>query len=353
MRRLLTVILTTLAVFIAATDNSIAIENGTVEPYKPYIVAIQTSLSDNPFINASASPTCTGTLLNSYIVVTAAHCILNRAKATIADDISVYVPDAGSERNIYGGWSINYRNNHSVAKVKILDTYNLTNSASRQVQTDDIAFLTLNNPIKTETPFEFATDDAYKKIRESHSAINIYGFGYMGQIGGVSMFSTKLHSAKATIETIGTDGQIHNPFLNMEIANSAKSLICVGDSGGPVFTTKDGKLYLLGVNIGVPTLTEKDLCGFFNSLNNGSTSYFLNINPYLDIYKQVLSEVIANPIPSAQPSNSPGYFALPKQNVETPTKTVLTKKTITCLKGKTTKKITGISVKCPTGYKQK
>ena len=34
-------------------------------------------------------------------------------------------------------------------------------------------------------------------------------------------------------------------------------------------------------------------------------------------------------------------------------KLVATKKTITCIKGKTTKKVTGLSPKCPTGYKKK
>ena len=34
-------------------------------------------------------------------------------------------------------------------------------------------------------------------------------------------------------------------------------------------------------------------------------------------------------------------------------KVIATKKTVTCLKGKTTKKVTGLAPKCPAGYKKK
>jgi hypothetical protein len=58
--------------------------------------------------------------------------------------------------------------------------------------------------------------------------------------------------------------------------------------------------------------------------------------------KVKLSQEAANPAPSATPSPSASAKAA------TPKKT-----TITCVKGKTTKKVTAIKPTCPTGYKKK
>jgi hypothetical protein len=43
----------------------------------------------------------------------------------------------------------------------------------------------------------------------------------------------------------------------------------------------------------------------------------------------------------------------PQVSTAAKVKVIATKKTITCIKGKTTKKVTGLTPKCPTGYKRK
>jgi hypothetical protein len=58
--------------------------------------------------------------------------------------------------------------------------------------------------------------------------------------------------------------------------------------------------------------------------------------------------------PSPSPSTSPVVdTALPPTLELKPISNILKKFTITCAKGKTTKKVTAVNPKCPAGYKKK
>jgi len=60
--------------------------------------------------------------------------------------------------------------------------------------------------------------------------------------------------------------------------------------------------------------------------------------------KVKLTQEVAAPAPSASPTPSQSAPAKPA---------VIKKTSITCIKGKTTKKITAVNPKCPPGYKKK
>ena len=71
----------------------------------------------------------------------------------------------------------------------------------------------------------------------------------------------------------------------------------------------------------------------------------VEINSYLAI----MPPAVTSPSPSATPSTTPSAQALSAQVVQkSPVKA-----TIVCIKGKTTKTVTGIKPVCPTGYKKK
>ncbi|NDE48230.1 MAG: hypothetical protein EB019_04610, partial [Actinobacteria bacterium] len=64
------------------------------------------------------------------------------------------------------------------------------------------------------------------------------------------------------------------------------------------------------------------------------------------------------PTPVVTPTPTPTPVATPTSTpTPTPTPTVIApvakKITITCIKGKTTKKVSGVNPKCPKGYKKK
>ena len=62
--------------------------------------------------------------------------------------------------------------------------------------------------------------------------------------------------------------------------------------------------------------------------------------------------VTATPTPTPTPTVTATPSSTPVAVVATPT-TVAKKTTITCVKGKTTKKVTAVNPKCPSGYKKK
>jgi hypothetical protein len=62
--------------------------------------------------------------------------------------------------------------------------------------------------------------------------------------------------------------------------------------------------------------------------------------------KVKLSQEVSVPTPSASPTPTPSPVATVKP-------VAAKKKTITCIKGKTSKKVTAVNPKCPTGYKKK
>jgi hypothetical protein len=55
--------------------------------------------------------------------------------------------------------------------------------------------------------------------------------------------------------------------------------------------------------------------------------------------------------PAPTPSAEPAVSAEPAPQI--PTAPVIKKSTITCVKGKTTKKVSAVSPKCPAGFKKK
>jgi hypothetical protein len=60
--------------------------------------------------------------------------------------------------------------------------------------------------------------------------------------------------------------------------------------------------------------------------------------------KVKLSQEVSAPAPAASPTPTPSAVAKPAAAKKT---------SITCIKGKTTKKVTAVNPKCPTGYKKK
>ncbi len=91
--------------------------------------------------------------------------------------------------------------------------------------------------------------------------------------------------------------------------------------------------------VAVTTVNEKD--GWLYLSAKGFTFSAPVVNVKLTQEKAI--EVPA-PTPSESPSAAPTPAAKP---------VAAKKSTITCVKGKTTKKVTSINPKCPTGYKKK
>ena len=116
---------------------------------------------------------------------------------------------------------------------------------------------------------------------------------------------------------------------------------CSGDSGGPITTTYNGAILYLGQGLNGMNVYA---CGAGDSKTKendaDSFGFFSPIYKHLDLLKEAEAFVAQQTAPIA--SN--------KKTVTTPN---LKKTTITCTKGKVTKKVTATKPKCPKSYKKK
>ena len=129
---------------------------------------------------------------------------------------------------------------------------------------------------------------------------------------------------------------------------------CSGDSGGSVTTTYKGEEIYLSVT---PNGMNGYACGAAGYYDGrGGIGYASPIQAHLDILKEAEDFVAAalakeaiekekvKPIPTSSASASPAPVAKP---IPAPKKS-----TITCVKGKLVKKVTGVKPVCPKGYKK-
>lgn len=145
-------------------------------------------------------------------------------------------------------------------------------------------------------------------------------------------------------------------------------IVSTGPGGGTqklyMATSTDGLIWKLNENsISSPSESALDPTGYEIG-NDTWRIYYASAAPGMTVNRTYmlkratlkLVEVVSapSPTPSASPSTSPSATAS-IQATATPTKnSALAKKiTITCLKGKTIKKVTAVNPKCPSGYKKK
>ena len=132
---------------------------------------------------------------------------------------------------------------------------------------------------------------------------------------------------------LDVDGSVYKGTYNLSMnADSAKCIYGFTDAPiqATVSITKEG---------GETTNIATELLSIQKGWMNLSANNFTFSDPTIRI-KLTQEKVAATPTPSATPS-------------PTPSKAAVKKVTITCIKGKTKKVVTGTKPVCPTGYKKK
>ena len=119
---------------------------------------------------------------------------------------------------------------------------------------------------------------------------------------------------------------------------------CPGDSGGPITTVYKGDLLYLGMGLDAAKVYA---CGAGDSKSKendlDSFGWFSPIYKHLDLLKEAEAFV-------AQQVTTEKAAAELKAKQDA---AAVKKITITCVKGKLTKKVTAVNPKCPSGYKKK
>lgn len=204
------------------------------------------------------------------------------------------------------------------------------------------------------------TYDANINIFGMHNDITQF-LGPCGQMGGVHVVSNAMHSIdpvwdpvsetiKVRLETphFAPDGGLNNGYLELRIPR--ESALCMwkldldGSINASVSITYDD-----GSSPSVGTVIGKRIENDYLIITSGF--HFSSPNVAVKIVKGTQT---ATPQPTATPEPviTPEAVASPEP-VISPVAAVAKKITITCVKGKMSKKITAVKPVCPAGYKKK
>jgi len=343
-----------LLVQVPQTPQAQSVSMGNIEIGSKFVVSLVN--------NGEQTSACTGSLMSSDIVVTAAHCIHRTGYIAEPSKLSVALP--GSVINS----SVNPRL-FQVAKIIPVPTFGwFTNGPDRySVDVDDIAFLFLKEPVPNFEAVQIADSGLVTRIKNEEFEIKHYGYG----LQKLNPYTKDGNPYSIILKAYNPPVSGKSPTANDERVIYSQGTIagpalCSGDSGGPGYVTVSGITYLVSVTSGA---------GGCDSSYYGANTFSMLIFPHLSFLKteyevyslQIAAEKKAAELKAKQEAEAKASAELKakqeaeakadaelKAKQEAAAKAAAAKKTtITCVKGKLTKKVIAVKPKCPMGYKKK
>lgn len=338
--KVLTTVAALLLSAVPAQASLPGIEDYTNERIVPLLITPTSARSDG-----------SGFLYSSRIVFTSAHTAVTfNQKGELVDfreELSVGKPNSNVQTSGPG--------------VRVIKRFAAPGyTANKEGDTHDFAILVLEKELMKVEPAELMTPEIEKELVEKRATVKMHGYGLHVDLCAANEkppcrskpFESSLvpRSSEATLRPASDFAQlIPNPlqprFTNeLLFFSPEKTGMCAGDSGGSLTTTYNGKLLYLS-NIGTGGNTYG--CGLGGGYDGkGGFQHSPQIYKQSDLIKQA-EKFLAEQIVIEE--------ATAKSKAEAKAKTLpATKKiTITCVKGKTTKKVTAVNPKCPSGYKKK
>ncbi len=299
----------------------------------------------------SRSSSCTVSLLTPQIVIGAAHCSdVRTPHFGLPYETSSFTPYAEFWVAQPGA---DISKDDTSTRVKVVkgyitkgysNTFPCTQGYPPCTQIDDIVFWVLEKPLVSSYAMTVANAQEVAALKSSGGPVTHIGYGF-------HKLTTDANPADGTPrKLIGNATSLDNnqqgkiTGRTIITKTSTTQSLCPGDSGSPVYSTFSGKEKMFAVQYA--GYGGGGLCDT-NPWPAGKTPMVQNtlIYPYIDLIR---SEPLAAAVVAAFDSS----------NVATPTTvpavTATQKsKTITCVKGKTVKKVTAANPKCPSGYKKK
>ena len=316
-----------------------AIENGESALNHPRVVSMYFA---NPYNASDLFPNCSGWLYSPRIVFTAGHCVYDgseKPKKILRSASNTFVGKPGAVTS-YGLPTSQVR----ASKIYVYDSfewYNATAGGSLSYK-DDFAVVVLEKPLANVEAAAIGTKEFLDNLISKNEFIETSGYGYQdnsrqnkpGTEPKKARF--QLVSFETGMKTVAAFKQQWNRAYFQEDAAFVKlpkngAAPCDGDSGSGYFYNDKGKFTYLGVMMGI---LGSPNCGLETWTDTA-------VGPFRPVYLDVGLVKLAEKYELDNP-----YVA--QKVISSSNK----KTTINCIKGKTTRKVTGANPKCPVGYKK-
>jgi len=339
--------------------------------------------------NAISTRYSSGFLYSERIVLTAAHIIVGGGETTLEEmkkqiayweqDQFVYAPGIGDRMN---------QKIYKIKKVLIASTYR-SRVGIDQTRIDDFAILILQESIPMKNKVVIASTDDIASFIKDKTPVYMVGYGLQDPSQRTPPLYGTLSPRKMTSFLVSNEElrnyyknnsnkvQQNQTMLDYGIPNSAKfGSVCDGDSGAGFFVEKGETRYYVGPvggqQAGIPNCTSGATFG-----SEGGMSGITASNKFLPLIKEaelivaedkekeskkseevkIAAELQAQQESDAKAKHEASVKAKAEEDarLEAEAKAkaeAAKKKTITCIKGKLSKKVTGMNPKCPKGYKR-
>lgn len=303
------------------TLSANAIENGVDAPKEGRTVALS---------SASIGKFCTGFMYSERIILTTGHCLFNGNSGTMHTDVYSDYPDATYSRQS--------------KKIKIEKSF-LADDWSKDEENNfnpkgEFAIFILSQSVPITGKTIIASPDKIQEYLISNKLISNVGYGRQSPDHGYDGLTSPKYAVwpLVAIETVNNELEKLWKYLGKRKTYNMKIHVlqvpggpstCSGDSGSPFYVKEGNDFIYLGPLSngygGFPNCSGKPWPDTF--FYAGSTAAY----DYIYLIKRAEDYVKSNPVKGI------GASAI----------------NITCTKGKTTKKVSGVNPKCPVGYKKK
>lgn len=196
----------------------------------------------------SVRPACSAAHVNSWIVITAAHCVtVFNSESGALKDHDYWVSGPGEDVSL-GKTRFRTRVSRIFRTEGYVNVWKPDINDTR-TQRDDIAFLVLEKEVFGIRPVPLASTIDVEALKRGRGLIRHFGYGMQApqQLDG------KPYSVELTANPLGSSRYANNPALDSHTITSdetGQKAICGGDSGSPWYAMVDGVEKLVAVTVG-------------------------------------------------------------------------------------------------------